>query len=290
MSVCRICSVCGSAASRPLLADEGQPVVQCRCCGFVYCNPIPDPGELEEYYTESYDDWDYWQTTFRHDRSLVFREGLREIRRLQPWGRLLDVGCSLGFFLEAAREAGYDVTGVDVSRSAVAFARERLHLDARACPLEEAGFPAEHFDVVTLWDVLEHLPEPRAALDEAHRILRPGGLLVIRLPNVAFHLPKTRLGRLLCPGQFIGLDARNHLNHYSPGTLARALSGAGFEIVRRKPGPVNLYGKPVVDNLKTAYLKLANAAEHWTGAMVANIMEAYATKSACGWSEDGREG
>lgn len=278
MSRSRDCPLCQAGESTLILVDQGQPVVRCRRCGFLYCNPIPDPAELTEYYTRSYEDWDQWEATFRHDRSVVFETGLQEIRRLQPQGRLLDVGCSLGFFLEAAQRAGYEVTGVDVSRSAVGFARRRLGLDARTGTLEQARFPSAAFEVVTLWDVLEHLPDPRGSLREIHRVLRPGGLLVVRLPNAGFHLPKARLVLALAPHSFIALDAHNHLNHYTPRTLTQALTAAGFVCQRLKAGPVNLYGKPFVDTVKQMYVHLTGAIHRWTGVLTANIMEAYARR------------
>jgi len=278
LSVRGACALCGSGHARPVLVDAGQPVVRCATCGFIYCDPIPDPGELADYYDASYRDWERWEATFRHDRSLVFQHGLTRIRQFQPTGRLLDVGCSLGFFLEAARQVGYAVAGVDVSVSAARFARERLGLEVHPVTLREARLPGGAFDVVTLWDVLEHVPDPMGELMAIHRLLRGGGLLVVRLPNVDFHLPKTRLVRALCPGRVIGLDARNHLNHFSPRTLRFALARAGFSLRALEAGVPNLYGNPLVDGLKRVYWTTANAVHRWPGVMIGNILEAYAIR------------
>jgi SAM-dependent methyltransferase len=141
-------------------------------------------------------------------------------------GRLLDVGCATGIFLDGMRRLGWHVAGVEPSSSAVAYARVRFDLDIFAGRLEDAHYPAASFDVVTLWDVLEHVHEPRVVLAEIARILRPGGLLVLSLPN-----PDSLEARLL-GSHWLGWDLPRHLNLFRPMFLQRHLANAGFRTKR----------------------------------------------------------
>jgi len=261
--------------------DDGMRVVECPRCRFVYCNPVPDLAELANYYTESYADTDRWRDTFRHDRSLVFSKGLQAIRRVQPRGRLLDVGCSLGWFLVAARHVGYETYGVEIAHSAASFARREFRLRVHEGTLATAPFPEQYFHVITLWDVLEHLDDPDAALRKIRQLIRPDGVLLIRVPNITFHLPKAHLVRRLFPGRAIGLDAWNHLNHYSSRTLTLHLARHGFRTVWVRPGIPNVYGKPVTDSAKMVYTSICGLLGR-LGTYAANIIEVLARPDMSG--------
>jgi len=124
----------------------------------------------------------FWRS--RGSQPLMFATRLRTLKRHAPIGSLLDIGCGEGYFLAAAGRAGWNVTGCDylpegVTRTAALIGAARVaHADACDLP-----FPAESFDVATLWDVIEHLANPAAAISEARRVLRPGGLLAFSTPN-----------------------------------------------------------------------------------------------------------
>jgi len=143
-----------------------------------------------------------------------------------PPGRLLDVGCSSGYFLRRARERRWAVTGIDLDQRAVDYARAELGLDVRCATLESAGFAPASFDLVTLWGVLEHFPDPACQLRFIRAILRDGGRLVVGVPNVrSLNQMVARLSRddwdmLLEPG---------HLHHFNADTLTRLIKPAGFE-------------------------------------------------------------
>lgn len=260
--------------------EDCQPVVQCRNCAYIYCNPVPAEADLFDYYHESYEDWDNWEKTFRHDRQWVFRQGLRRIRQRKADGRLLDVGCSLGIFLESAREAGFDCYGVEVSHPAATFARERLKLNVLEGTLEAAAFDTDFFDVVTMWDVLEHVTDPAGMVDEIHRILKPGGLLAMRVPNVSFHLLRSRIVSRVRPSKDIGLDTINHLNHFSARTLSTLLQRHGFTRPSILPGAPNIYGRRSTDLAKHCYDILARTTHTLIRREIATILEAYAVCEA----------
>jgi len=138
------------------------------------------------------------------------------------WGRrILDVGCGAGLCLDYAREFGWETYGVDIDEAAVARARRSGH-NAAMGELEELGYASDSFDVVRIWHTLEHLPDPRRAVREAHRILRPGGRLWLEVPNISS--AAARLFR----SRWFALDAPRHLQSFCPRTLWQMLHEAGF--------------------------------------------------------------
>jgi SAM-dependent methyltransferase len=151
-------------------------------------------------------------------------------------GRLLDMGCGLGFFVRAvAAHPGWEAHGCEISEAAVRYANEVLSQPrvVRARLAEAPGAKAS-FDVITMWDVLDHILEPDVLLRRCHELLKPAGLLFIRTPNIAIHLPRARLKKLVLgerPGRSY-LMARDHFHHYAPGTLRRLLERNGFSDVQ----------------------------------------------------------
>jgi SAM-dependent methyltransferase len=121
---------------------------------------------------------------------------------------------------------GWQVNGVELSPQATAHARNVLGLDVRQGSLEEAGYPDAHFDVVTLWHVLEHLPSPRRTLVEVKRVLKPGGTLICEVPN-EHSLQSRLLGK-----HWFHLDPPRHLYAFSPTTLRRVVRAAGLAVLR----------------------------------------------------------
>lgn len=140
-------------------------------------------------------------------------------------GRLLDVGCAVGFLLVAARERGFAVQGVEMSAWASEYARAVHGLDVKTGCLEAASFPAASFDAVVMADVIEHLTDPRATLQAIHRVLRPDGRLLLLTPDVG-----SVAARLAGPRWWGLLD--DHYFYYSRPTLARFLDGEGFAVER----------------------------------------------------------
>ena len=150
---------------------------------------------------------------------------VRKLGRPRPGARLLDIGCGRGDFILAARRRGWDVVGVEQSQNPVMDMRAQLALTVLT-PEALAETPDASFDAVTLWHVLEHLPEPRTQLAQIHRLLRPGGQLVIEVPNYGgWH---GRFGR----AAWHHLDVPRHLLHFDRTSLGRLLSVSGFEEVR----------------------------------------------------------
>jgi len=224
------CPRCGQARNaRPLwiipdrlwFPDLYFHVVRCVPCGFVYLNPRPGDGELARHYPD---------LAHRRSRPLTeipaaFLWRIGQIERRAGRGRLLDVGCGDGRFLAALLRRGWDVCGLDNSPSAIRVARQQLGDRVALTTLPEASHAPDSFDVVSLFEVLEHLPDPFGDLREIHRLLKPGGLICLSVPNFA------SLERLVFRRWWAGLDAPRHLQQFTPESLRFFLEKAGFELL-----------------------------------------------------------
>jgi SAM-dependent methyltransferase len=232
------CPMCGGDDGRLLIegrdllhpGDESFRLLTCQVCGHIYQNPRPTVAAIDRHYPENYipfqkaieDEPRWWRRLDR--RYGQYRRCMPVHRAAGQPGRLLDVGCATGLFLDGMRRLGWQVQGVEPSRSAAVYARDRFGLDVFQGRLEDAGFADHSFDVVTLWDVLEHVHEPREILSDIARILRPGGLVVLSLPN-----PDSLEARLL--GRFwLGWDLPRHLNLFRPLLLNVHLAKRGLVV------------------------------------------------------------
>ena len=215
-------------------------LVRCDRCGLLFQNPRPPMAEIERYYPDSYGSYNSARQGLRARGGLlgrVIRRGQHKrcrlldqavARRAGEARRLLDVGCASGLFLEAMQSyAGWQVEGVELNRAAAEATSARLGVPVFAGPLEEAHYPDASFDAVTLWDVLEHLHDPLASLRELRRILRPGGVIFLRVPNAASYVARW------CGRYWSGYDLPRHMTLFEPATLGRALATASFAPVLR---------------------------------------------------------
>ena len=199
------------------------PIVRCRRCGLVYANPRPTAGELRAGYAAMVDPL---YVRERRGRELTFRRYLDHmVTRLGLDGhvRLLDVGCHVGVFLEQARAYGWNTWGVEPSQWAVAQAQAR-RLRVIEGMLADTPFEAEYFDVVTLWDVIEHLPDPLGDLRRLARLIRSGGWVCVHTMDV-----DSLFARLM--GRRWPWLMEMHLYYFSRSTLTAMLQRAGFRVV-----------------------------------------------------------
>jgi 2-polyprenyl-3-methyl-5-hydroxy-6-metoxy-1,4-benzoquinol methylase len=143
-------------------------------------------------------------------------------------GRLLDVGCGYGFFLKEMVQRDWQAEGIEISTTGLCYARDSLGLDVSDQPLPRTDWPDGCYDVITLFYVIEHLPDPKAVLREAHRLLRPGGLLFLRWPHTA---PIVKLMRPWTDRLKL-YQAPSHLFDFSPVTLYKILDQSGFHEIR----------------------------------------------------------
>ena len=168
-----------ASGDAPLL----DPVVRCRRCGMQYVNPrIPSDLGLLGYVSCA----DETFVSQAQGREITFQRSLRWLESLwrRPPGRLLDVGTANGSFLKVAQEAGWEVSGCEPNHWLRTWCQENYGISLLPGTLFDGNFPAGSFDWITLWDVLEHTPDPLAILKESERLLRPNGWVVINYPDI----------------------------------------------------------------------------------------------------------
>lgn len=220
------CPVCGAETAFPKFTVEGMQsrIVVCPQCGLGRFAPQPTAEEIRSFYPD-----EYYGNTGRKFAGLVetlvriiaARQGRFLSRGLPPGARVLDVGCGRGTLLRAFADRGYEIHGIEVSAAAAQGADPRAKLHIAGC-LQEAALPKGAFDQIVLWHVLEHLPDPVETIDEIHRLLKPGGKVVIAVPNFS-----SWQARWTGAGWF-HLDPPRHLYHFPVEALRRLLEHRGF--------------------------------------------------------------
>lgn len=256
----RPCDLCGATAASRLLHCErlDGPLVRCDRCGLIYV------GERQHDFTFAGADEEKSRRLAERVRALslvddaveaaeapwremLFADRLRRLQRFVTGGRLLEVGCASGEFLRLAARAGFQVEGVEPDPHTSAQARQTPGLRVLTGTLTQAGYPADSFDVVVLFHVLEHLDSPRQTVREIHRLIKPGGILAVETPNIDtiwFRLLRSRWR------QFIP----DHYYFFTPQTLGRLLHEAGFQLLQ-----VRRVGKPLSVRLLVDRIRRLNA-------------------------------
>jgi len=217
----------------PVFAQGNYKLVRCSACRLVFQHPQPSPEVLAASY---YHDPSFTQALFGPLRKITLqraRDKLAPLRRagaLCPGGRTLDVGSSSGAWLEVAGKQGMHAIGVEIGAATAAAARDR-GLDVRTGTLDQAlpGLERERFDLITFWDVLEHLPDPRHELAVAARLLAPGGYVAATFPNIEGWYPRLTY-RLLArhTGVWEHPELPVHLYDLAPSTARRLLERCGY--------------------------------------------------------------
>jgi 2-polyprenyl-3-methyl-5-hydroxy-6-metoxy-1,4-benzoquinol methylase len=226
------CEVCRSSQSRLLftthdrlnLSQQSFQIIECEGCGVLRTWPEMGAEELAKFYPNEY--WGGVPTEGWIQHSQADKTSFLKQCQLAK-GEILDVGCGAGFFLRALSGEGWVTWGVEIGAQAAQAAGRFVpeHHVFRGT-LEEAGFADAKFDVVTFWSSLEHTNEPRANLLEARRILRPGGSVIVQVPNAASYQAT------LFKGDWFALDAPRHRYHFTPESLQRILRETGFSIYK----------------------------------------------------------
>ncbi len=267
------CNLCGGDRFK-IVEDGEKPVCVWRClrCGLVFVDPVPDSSYLATHYDEGY--YADWMATQSAKRVKMWERRLKALERRCKKGSLLDVGCATGTFLQLAKESGWQIRGTEYSPYAAAFAKKFLKADIFCGHLMDARYDDASFDAVTFWHVLEHVTDPTRYLQEAYRILRPSGLLVIAVPNVndyvmqaAYRIVKGQPLRLFSRG-----EREIHLFHFSAATLRAYLQKTGFTVIGIGPD----YG--ITEYSKRLVNRIAVIGSHLTGIQAFNALEGYATR------------
>jgi SAM-dependent methyltransferase len=216
------CLVCESTQIQPTYIQNGYQVYCCASCTFQFVAPTPTPEELAHYYDQG-----YAVPLERYARYSERNEArIADLERWQPGrGRLLEVGASYWHSLALAQARGWQVAGVELSLAAAGYARDHFGIRVHNCDLLDAPLEADSFDAAMMWHVLEHTHDPQAQLRRLRKLLRPGGVLGLRVPNVASFGARLagQLWPWMCPPA--------HLWFFSPATLPRLLARRGFEVL-----------------------------------------------------------
>ncbi len=222
------CLLCGGLRHRPIFNEHGIDILQCCNCHHVFSSFAANP-HYDGFWGEEVGEGDhfYWSKARSRMHQDFFKRFL-----IGRSGRLLDMGCGLGFFLKAMTPyENWEAYGCEISPAAVRYGRETLGVSNIICSrLDAADFPHNSFDLITLWDVIDHILRPDPLLRRCHELLREGGICFIRTPNVCMQLPRARLIKLLRgmkPGVAY-LQAQDHLHHYSMSSIRRLLERNGF--------------------------------------------------------------
>ena len=223
------CLLCGADNSDLLFMKEGFKYVKCTECSLIYVNPRLNGDKIDEVYVSGRFEYQFKNlfipsATYRKEN--LYTERLKIIESYIPSGKLLDVGAAAGHFMETALERGWDSYGVEISPFAVKYAREKLNIKTISnMSLIKKKFEDNFFDVVTTWDVLEHLKNPLEVVGEVYRILKVEGMLFVFVPN--FESVEVSICKEKCDT----IVADTHLIYFTPKTIKELLRKSGFDIL-----------------------------------------------------------
>lgn len=211
------CLICKSEKLVPLFSYQKAHLCKCTSCGFVFSRQIPTTEELAEHY-QGYGRNDYLSPiTIKR-----YHELLDQMEPFRKTNRLIDVGCGIGYFLEVAKERGWEVYGTEYTDEAVRICKEKGILMHQGV-LDPQQYESETFDVITSFEVIEHINNPKEEIANFNKLLRPGGLVYVTTPNF------NSLLRYRLKAAYNVITYPEHLSYYTPKTLNFVFKKSGFD-------------------------------------------------------------
>ena len=264
------CFVCNESDHTTLFSKKGWNIVKCLCCGFVYVDPryndsaakyIYDCGNWFDVFNGAGDG----RKDYSQDELASIQRADKDISNLEIYkggAKILDVGCGLGYFLDAAKKQGWEEYGIDPSSYGIGICKSKGHDRLWRGTLGAIPLESEYFDVVTAFDVYEHVSNPINFLDEVYRILKVNGIFIVAVPNVQSLAAKIQGSSW---SQFI---LPEHLNYFSSTTLIAILNNNGFDVI-------NYYSEPSI----TIHLRkwIRSKFSLWIGCSMANKVADFVT-------------
>jgi len=237
------CNLCNYKGSVILYNIGSFKVLKCQECGFVYLNPRPknDQKNLSTIYSKEYFIKDEYDVNYgykdyigsKKEYQPLFKQRIQYVEKFKPKGKLLDIGCATGFFLESAKTRGWGTYGVELSEFASDYDRTELGLIVHTGTVESAHYPENSFDAITMWDVLEHVSDPVETLKEAHKILKNEGVLIISTLNINSFLSKKY------KEHWAELKLPEHLNYFNRKSLNFLMQKVSFYCLKTTTISIN---------------------------------------------------
>lgn len=227
------CLSCHDPARQVIFEKHGYHLVRCNRCNLVYVSDPPTNEELGRFYSFA-NSYQQEFTTDQGARDAFLERGrlyLSFLSRHTKPGRLLDVGCSAGFFLQVGRSQGWDVKGLEYSEDTAQLGRSLYNLDIQIGELTTCDIEDGAFDALTLWDVIEHVPDPLEVMVQAHRLLASKGLVAISTPNIDGIFPKLSYTVAKTIKHWPHPEPPAHLTQFSTKTLSSLVENAGFRVL-----------------------------------------------------------
>lgn len=229
-----VCNFCGNAESTPFIPKLR--VVTCSQCGLVYTNERLPLEALREIYSKDYfensESHELGYDNYEANRSEIRRTFLKRLKMLEGYlrggkGNSLDIGCAMGFFVETAQENGWQAEGLDISGFCVKHGNGR-GLKLHEATVQEFNAKPESYELITMWDYIEHSPTPKEDLKKVFGLLKRGGVIALATPDIA------SLPAKIFKENWMGFKEHEHLFYFSGKILKKTLKELGFEIVREQ--------------------------------------------------------
>ncbi len=231
-------------------------ILRCRKCGLGITSPLPDEEERRLLNTEIYrlEERIHAYLSRRSYFEKRYRENIATIKRFKQNGTLLDVGCNIGLFLTVAREEGFSVIGVELNKGCADYGRNAFNLDIRTDVLDNVSIPEQSIDVITLFDVLEHVPDMHGFMLSVKRLLKKDGLLVLQSPNFQSLMVR------LTGTNWNWLTPPDHVYHFTPTTIEMLLKEHRLDIkMLRTWEPATEFSNNVFTSIGKSHRYLGNA-------------------------------
>lgn len=213
------------------LTQEPFKILECKECGLLYTTPRPNKDEIgryynsEEYYSHQENKEGFIPKVYEKVKSVNHKNKYGIATEGKEKGKALDIGCGVGDFLHTMEQHGWDCTGVEPSEDAKVIAKKRIKGQLLSSE-EQENLPDSSFDIITMWHVLEHVDDIRWQIQQLHRLCKPGGRIIIALPNY-----KSYDGQYY-KAEWAAYDVPRHLNHFNKETLIKILEESGLRHVK----------------------------------------------------------
>jgi len=225
------CCICGKSGVIPYKGVDNLKLVKCPACSLIFVSPMPEPAALKEIYEADYynnkNSLEIGYDDYSKEEANIRKTALKRLRYIERYakkGKLLDVGCAFGFFMDTARRNGWDTSGIEISHVASEHAL-KLGLNVTEGNIDIMELPDEKYDLITLWDVVEHLIKPKEVLIKLCQRLDKGGILVLTTLDIDSFPAR------LTDGKWIGFKSpQEHLWYFSRTTISKLLVESGFRV------------------------------------------------------------